>query len=184
MMFQMSPRMMEEFPSATSAASILTSFTWGDTFVLWTVQPVNRQQVGVSLSDSLWYSRFSPPGKRGPWRCCWVWKYDGRTFWTREAENDSDWKGVSIKIINYICYHQHCQRSHYCDYCYTVTCVIFCGTKTKVSGSDQLAARELLQQGHEDVSVLYVLEKVMNLNRWVTLKMEGEKERGQVRGEK
>ena len=27
MMFQMSPRMMEEFPSATSAASILTSFT-------------------------------------------------------------------------------------------------------------------------------------------------------------
>lgn len=28
MMFQMSPRMMEECPSATSAASILTSFTW------------------------------------------------------------------------------------------------------------------------------------------------------------
>lgn len=33
MMFQMSPRIMEEFPSATSAASILTSFTWGHTFV-------------------------------------------------------------------------------------------------------------------------------------------------------
>lgn len=31
MMFQMRPRMMEEFPSATSAASILTSFTWGHT---------------------------------------------------------------------------------------------------------------------------------------------------------
>ncbi len=43
--------------------------------------------------------------------------------------------------------------------------------------SDQLAAGELLQQGHEDVSILYVLEKVMDLNGWVTLKMEGKKER-------
>lgn len=46
--------------------------------------------------------------------------------------------------------------------------------------TDQLAAGQLLQQGHEDVSILYVPEKVMDLNGWVTLKMERREEREKV----
>lgn len=36
--------------------------------------------------------------------------------------------------------------------------------------TDQLAARELLQEGHEYVSILYVLEKVVHLDGRLTLR--------------
>ena len=45
--------------------------------------------------------------------------------------------------------------------------------------SDQLASRQLLQQGHEDASILDVPEKIMDLDGWVTLRMEGKKEERQ-----
>lgn len=35
--------------------------------------------------------------------------------------------------------------------------------------TDQLAARQLLQEGHEYVSILYVLEKVFHLHGRLTL---------------
>lgn len=41
--------------------------------------------------------------------------------------------------------------------------------------SDQLAARELLQQSHEDPSILDVPEQVMDLNGGVALRMEGKR---------
>lgn len=48
-------------------------------------QPINMQEAAMSPCNLLCYSRSSPPGKTGPWQCCWVWKYDGTTSWIHEA---------------------------------------------------------------------------------------------------
>lgn len=50
--------------------------------------------------------------------------------------------------------------------------------------SDQLAARQLLQQRHEDASILDVLEKILDLDGRVTLKMEWERGKQDRRGER
>lgn len=42
--------------------------------------------------------------------------------------------------------------------------------------SDQLAARQLLQQSHENVAILHVVEQVVDLDGWVALRGMAETE--------
>lgn len=44
------------------------------------------------------------------------------------------------------------------------------GISVLLTETDQLAARQLLQEGHEDESILNVLEKVLHLDGRLTLR--------------